>query len=57
MTIYNYPEIAVNPFNRNEVGDVRSVDEIRAAVKEQCQAWRNAPVMHAKCEPSPLDAS
>lgn len=47
----------VSPFNRNEAGEVSSVEEIRVAVKEQCQAWRAAPVMHAKCEPSPWAAS
>lgn len=40
----------VSPFNRNAAGEVSSVDEIRASVREKCQAWQDAPLMHAKCE-------
>lgn len=43
----------VSPFNRNANGEISSVEEIRASVREKCQAWQDAPIMHAKCEPSP----
>lgn len=40
----------LNPFNKNATGSPKTRDEILNELKESAQAWRNAPVRHARCE-------
>lgn len=39
-----------NPFNKNDQGDVKSVDEILKENSQKLFAWKEEPVFHAKCE-------
>ena len=39
-----------NPFNKNDHGDTKSVDEILKENSQELKAWKKKPVFHAKCE-------
>jgi len=39
-----------NPFNKNDEGQIKSVQEILDECKEKLFTWKDEPVFHAKCE-------
>lgn len=41
----------INPFNRNDQGEIKSYQEIMQELRAKAKPWMNEPVYHVKCEP------
>ena len=44
-------EMTLNPWNKNEKGEVRTRDEIWECLKKQAEEWKKEPITCDECRP------